>query len=212
MRRKKKELKTTIGKVWYFIWEDDSILSWVVNIILAIILIKFVVYPGLGLILGTQFPIVAVVSDSMEHENTAKTEKLQFDEWWQIHNEFYKSKNITHEEFREFPFHKGFNKGDLMVLVGSEPSKTREGDILVFMAGKPEPIIHRIVDIKNNSRSSVYETKGDNNQNQIKSFWLDEENVTQESVVGKAVLRIPYLGWVKITAVDLFFSVVNILR
>ena len=65
---KKKDLNSTWKKVWHFIWEDNSIWSWIVNIILAFILIKFIVYPGLGLALGTSYPIVAVVSNSMEHE------------------------------------------------------------------------------------------------------------------------------------------------
>ena len=64
----KKKNKSTWQKIWYFIWEDDSVLSWIVNIILAFVLIKFIVYPGLGLVFGTDFPVVAVVSGSMEHE------------------------------------------------------------------------------------------------------------------------------------------------
>ena len=56
-----------LKKAWHFIWEDDSVLSWLVNIILAFVLIKFIVYPGLGFILQTTHPVVAVVSESMEH-------------------------------------------------------------------------------------------------------------------------------------------------
>lgn len=59
-------------KFWYFVWEDDSLFSWIVNIIIAFVLIKFVVYPILGLLLATNFPIVAVVSGSMEHAYTPK--------------------------------------------------------------------------------------------------------------------------------------------
>ena len=59
-------------KFWYFIWEDNSIWSWIVNVILAFLLIKFLVYPGLGIILGTDYPIVAVVSESMEHKSYPK--------------------------------------------------------------------------------------------------------------------------------------------
>ena len=62
-----KNFKRTWKKIWYFIWEDNSIWSWIVNIILAFVLIKFIVYPGLGLILSTSHPVVAVVSESMEH-------------------------------------------------------------------------------------------------------------------------------------------------
>jgi signal peptidase I len=194
-----------LKKTWHFIWEDDSALSWIVNIILAIILIKFIVYPGLGLAFGTNYPIVAVVSDSMEH-------KMSFDRWWSMQGNFYDGKNITMQEFRAMPFRNGFNKGDLMVLLGAPPSKVKLGDVIVFMAGKPDPIIHRVVEIKNSEGAHIYETKGDHNQNQIVTSWLDETNVNEKAVVGRAVLRIPYLGWVKIAAVDFVVSVVNFLR
>ena len=59
-------------KTWYFIWESDSILSWIVNIILAFVIIKFLIYPGLGLVMQTSYPVVAVVSGSMEHAYTPK--------------------------------------------------------------------------------------------------------------------------------------------
>jgi signal peptidase I len=211
-KKEKKKPKTTLGKIWYFIWEDDSALSWIVNIILAIVLIKFVIYPGLGLLLGTGFPIVAVVSDSMEHEDIARQNTISFDSWWQIHADFYNSKNVTISEFKKFPFKNGFNKGDLMVLVGTSPEKTSIGDVIVFMAGRPDPIIHRVVEIKIIEGVYVYETKGDNNQKQIESYWLDEKKVTENLIVGKAVLRIPYFGWVKIAAVEIFQGMINVFR
>jgi signal peptidase I len=60
--------KSFWGKLWYFLWHEDSIESWTINIILAFIIIKFLVYPALGFTLGTSHPIVAVVSGSMEHK------------------------------------------------------------------------------------------------------------------------------------------------
>ena len=57
----KKRPTTWYGKVWWFLWEDDSVWSWLANIVLAFVLIKFIVYPGLGLALQTSHPIVAVV-------------------------------------------------------------------------------------------------------------------------------------------------------
>ena len=74
----KKKVKKRLKKIWYFIWEDNSIWSWIVNIILAFVLIKFIVYPGLGFLLSTSHPVVAVVSESMEHN------KLGFDNWWKL--------------------------------------------------------------------------------------------------------------------------------
>ena len=60
-------MKEHLKKTWKFFWDDDSIWSWLANIIVAFLVIRFLVYPLLGLILGTGFPIVAVISESMEH-------------------------------------------------------------------------------------------------------------------------------------------------
>ena len=58
--------KKKLKRLWHFIWEDNSVWSWIANIVLAFILIKFIVYPSLGFVLGTTHPVVAVVSESME--------------------------------------------------------------------------------------------------------------------------------------------------
>ncbi|MFA6089095.1 MAG: signal peptidase I [Candidatus Woesearchaeota archaeon] len=65
-----------LKRFWKFVWEDDSIWSWIVNIILAFVIIKFVLYPVLGLIFATSFPIVAVVSGSMEHSYAPKLDSF----------------------------------------------------------------------------------------------------------------------------------------
>jgi signal peptidase I len=186
-----KTFKVYLKKAWHFIWHEDSFASWIVNIVLAIVIIKFLLYPGLGLALGTKYPVVAVVSNSMEHEGN-------LDDWWNGHRLFYSKMNITKEEFQKYPFTNGFNKGDIMVLLGKKPADIQVGDIIVFRSGKPYPIIHRVV-VKNDG---VFETKGDHNQDQIKDQALDETNVHYELLLGKAVFRIPYLGYIKIWFVD----------
>ena len=52
----------------------------------------------------------------------------------------------------------------------------------------------------------VFTTKGDNNNDSFEQ--LGETNINPEKVVGKAFLRIPYLGWVKIIFTDL----INLVR
>lgn len=178
--------KTTLQKIWYFIWEDDSIWSWIVNVLLAIVLIKFIVYPGLGFLLGTSHPIVAVVSGSMEHDGS-------FDDWWASQQEWYHDRAITKERFQTFSFRNGFNKGDIMILY--KPSVIKVGEVIVFKASRPEPIIHRVVAITDNQ----FQTKGDHNADSNK----DEQRISQHAVIGKAVFRIPYLGYIKIWAVEL---------
>lgn len=193
-RRTKKKPKTLLGKVWYFIWNDNSAASWIVNIILAFIIIKFLVYPGLGLVFGTNFPIVAVVSNSMEHH-------MPLDDWWAKNQDFYLELNITQKDFENYPFKNGFNRGDIMFLTGKQPEDINIGDVIVFQSKKPYPIIHRVIK-KQEGSLWVFQTKGDNNPAQIKNNELDETLILENHVLGRAVFRVPWLGYVKIWFVD----------
>ena len=91
-----KKLRRTLKKLWHFIWEDNSIWSWIANIVIAFVLIKFIVYPGLGFAFSTSHPVVAVVSESMEHDSG-------FDEWWEKAGKWYAENNIKKENFSKFP-------------------------------------------------------------------------------------------------------------
>ncbi len=192
-------------KIWNFIWNDDSLLSWFVNVILAIVIVKFLIYPSLGFLLNTNFPVVAVVSCSMEHGATNcgdnRIEDLcgmaelkdinNFDDYWGVCGSWYEAKNITKEEFKKYPFKNGFKKGDIMVLIGKNFEDIKEGDILVFnIGGYNAPIIHRVIE---KTKDGVG-TKGDHNIDQ-NSF---EKDIKKDKLLGKAVFRIPYLGWVKV--------------
>jgi len=201
---KHKTPQSVLGKIWFFIWEDNSIWSWIVNIILAFLIIKFVAYPILGLGLGTSLPIVAVVSGSMEHDGS-------FDTWWNSEccsngvcggqSEVYSSYGVTREQFEGFRFSNGFNKGDLMIL--KRASDISLGDTVVFIAPDPkirDPIIHRVIGISDSSIT----TKGDHNCNSA-GF---EVNLPQDALVGEAIARIPFLGWIKIGFVEL----INLVR
>ncbi len=186
----------TIKKIWHFIWEEDSLLSWIVNIILAFVIIKFLLYPGLGLVLSTSHPIVAVVSSSMEH-------RTDFDSWWGDNEDFYSDFNITKESFSGFDFKNGFNKGDIMLLGGKSPEKIGMGDIIVYKSQRPDPIIHRVIGKGEEDGEWFFQTKGDNNPAQIKTANLDETNVQEEQVIGKALFKVPLLGYIKIGFVEL---------
>ncbi|MBS3113997.1 signal peptidase I [Candidatus Woesearchaeota archaeon] len=199
-----KNWKKKWKKIWYFIWEDNSIWSWVVNILVAFVLIKFIVYPGLGLALQTSHPVVAVVSESMEHNNG-------FDNWWQKSSNWYINNSVNKGDFDKFPLKNGFNKGDIMVLKGKKPENIEIGDVVVFWSAKKDPIIHRVVKKWQDNNIYYFQTKGDNyktNPMSIKSAFLDETKISEESIVGNAVLRIPLLGYVKILFVEAF----NILK
>ena len=118
-------------KIWRFIWKDDSFASLLVNIIIAVVLIKFVVYPVLGLILGTSFPVVAVVSCSMQHDATncwadcylkgqgdlnycINREKVLCGKnvangYWDSCGDWYEQIEITEEKFDGFQQSNGFS-------------------------------------------------------------------------------------------------------
>lgn len=200
---KKRDASTPFKKAWYFIWYDDSILSWIVNVILAFILIKYIVYPLLGLVLGTSFPIVAVVSESMEHS-------AYFDGWWEKNAQWYLENNITKEEFAEFSFRNGFNKGDIIFLIHKEPEKIKVGNVIVFISHRLDPrldpIIHRVVK-KWNDKGIRLQTKGDNNSRTLNDCdstgCIDETAILEDQVLGKALFRIPLLGWIKIIFVEI---------
>lgn len=192
----KKEVRKLPKKIWYFIWEDNSIWSWIVNIILAFVLIKFIVYPGLGFLLTTSHPVVAVVSESMEHN-------IGFDEWWEKNNNWYIENGINKEEFKAFSLKNGFNKGDIMILVGRDAENIEVGDVIVFNSNGKDPIIHRVVKKMSDDNEISFQTKGDNNKDSIKNNRLDETNIREDIIIGKAVIRVPLLGYIKIWFVDI---------
>jgi len=176
---------------WNFL-KKDSWSSWIVSIILMIILIKFVLFPTMAFLTGSKLPVVIVESCSMYHDES-------FDEWWDKNGMWYEQKNISKKEFSGYPLKNGLNKGDIVVVIGKKEYK--KGDIIIFEASSKYPIIHRIV-----SKEPIG-TKGDNNQNQIVPNGLtriDETNISKEKIIGKAVFRIPYLGWIKLIFFDLF--------
>ena len=200
------EWKKTLKQIWNFVWNDDGIWSWLVNIVLAFILIKFLVYPGLAFLLGTTHPVVAVVSESMEHN-------ANFDDWWdkangryivnnQVVENWYINIGIKKEDFIGFPLKNGFNKGDIMVLHGKTPKDIKIGDVTVYWSARKVPIIHRVVKKWQENGVYYFQTKGDNNHISIKDPSLDETRISQDKVIGNAVFKVPFLGYIKIWFVD----------
>ncbi len=171
-------LKESIKQFWAFL-KKDTWQSWLVSLILIIVIIKFVFFPLLSLITSSSLPLVVIESCSMYHSS-------DFNEWWQGNKEWYESKDITISNFEEFSFKNGLNKGDIIFVIGKE--KYKQGEIIIFNSETKYPIIHRIISTSNLS------TKGDNNPLQLDL----EKDIQEELVIGKAVGKIPYLGWVKL--------------
>ncbi len=167
-----------IKKFWNFL-KKDTWQSWLVSIILIILFIKLIFFPVISLLTGSQLPLVVIESCSMYHESS-------FEEWWDKNSAFYESKNITKSQFESSGYKNGLNKGDIILVLGKNNYKT--GEIIIFTAQAKHPLIHRIIEL------NPIGTKGDHNTNQLEI----ERNISQNSIIGKASLRIPLLGWIKL--------------
>lgn len=130
-----------------------EILETVAYAVLGVFIAIFI-YHGLIYALGTNRPVIDVVSESM-------------------------SPNI--------------NRGDLVIVKHARPEDIKTGDVIVFdTLSEPLPVIHRVYKINDDG---TFQTLGDNNRG-IQHDW--EKQIERKDIVGKAVLVIPYIGWVKI--------------
>ncbi|MBT4165691.1 S24/S26 family peptidase [archaeon] len=216
------EIKSSIKKAWKWIWNSDSILSWIVALGFIFVVVKFVFFPGLSLIMGTSLPLAGVESSSMDHQivkddlgrlnlcgnsySSSEKEWINFNEYWDACGDWYDDVDISKNEFSDFSLKNGFRKGDIIIVWGRFSPKV--GDVVIFQPNSgslaPRPIIHRIVSIDGDG---VIATKGDHNAGQLNGnnnyYKTDETNIGESQLIGKAVLKVPYLGWVKIWFVDL---------
>ena len=191
-----KKYKPLLKKTWNFLWYSDSPASWIVSLVIAFVLVKFLIYPGLGLVLGgTSHPVVAVVSGSMEHEGIGS------EIWWEENKGWDEKRGITKGDYSEWIFKNGFNKGDIIVLYGSKSKDINRGDVIVFQSNSHYPIIHRVVDKWKDEEEWFLKTKGDNNGDSYDS--LGETEISEERVIGKSIFKVPYLGWIKIFFVEI---------
>lgn len=126
--------------------------------------------------------------------------KESFDNYWTVCGSWYEEKNISKQEFEDYPLHHGFNKGDVIILWRAK--NVEKGDVLVFQGDRPQPIIHRVVKTWMEDNQKFYQTKGDHNRDSIASG-LSETKIGQQRVYGKGIIRIPYLGWVKLIFVQI---------
>jgi len=200
--RERKKPKTWLGKAWNFIWYGDSIASWIVSLLLAFVIVKFVFFPLLSLTLASSMPLVVVESESMHHPGSFIGNAIglqdNFKVWWTEKGSWYEIQGISEGEAENWPFRTGLEMGDIVVISGYGTYEI--GDTIVFNAGQRYPIIHRIVDITQIDGRTIYSTKGDNNSGQL----VGEKSITEDQILGKAVMKLPKLGWVKLGFVRLF--------
>ncbi len=212
-------LKEKLKNFWSWLWESESIWSYLVFLVLVFIFIKFIFLPGLSLLFGmgiNGLPLAIVESSSMDHRALAINSGLNYEicganfpsktslntegYWDTCGNWYEQNTNITKEEFKTFSFKNGFKKGDIMIIFGKKNVKI--GDVIVYEAGSRHPIIHRVISL------NPIQTKGDHNAAQLipgnNAYGADERNVPREKIIGTAIARIPWLGWPKLFIVELW--------
>ena len=188
-----KKIRKNFRRFWNLLWKDDSLKGWIFSVIFIMVFILLIFFPLLRLITNTSLPLAIVESCSMYHQGNVFS---NFDNWWDRQNSKYVPFIINKLDFQDFPLKNGFSKGDILFIVGVKPEKVKEGDIIIFSTSQyPNPLIHRVIDIKEEEGKFFFSTIGDNNENQLSV----EKEISGESLVGKAVLRvIPYVGWFKL--------------
>ena len=140
-------------------------------------------------------------SDSYSKEKSLLNIKnfVDLEKYWQACGKWYDDYSITYDDFKKFSFKNGFNTGDIIVLFGRSAQKIKVGDVIVFQSSRPDPIIHRVVKKWSEGNEIFFQTKGDHNPDSAAT----EMKISQENVIGVAVFRIPFLGYIKIWFVDI---------
>lgn len=219
-----KDLKSYFKKFWYYIWYDDSFGSYVANFAFAYIVIKFLLFPGMGFILNTDYPIVAIVSGSMEHKIVSgkicdkgiisSNKNLDFDTWWSYCSSYYEENfNLTKAEFEKFEYKNGLDIGDVLVLYGKNVKKIEVGEVLIFIPQDENfyltkgPVIHRVVKKWTDENGKIhFQTKGDHNRESFNNF---ENDIIEDNVLAVSLINIPYIGYAKIVLTNLIYFVLG---
>jgi signal peptidase I len=149
------------------LWKNEYFNTALTMVLLLVIVFGF--WYGSQIVLNTGHPFLAVASGSM-----CRVEGMQCDGW-------------------SHPFSPTLHTGDLIVIQGisSEQIKTGPypyGDIIVFYRGS-ELIVHRAISNYTIDDVVYFITKGD-----MSGASQDPTPVPQDKVVGKVVLRVPWLG------------------
>jgi len=167
------------------LWKNEYIQTAVVIGLIALAVFGF--WFGSQAVLNTQYPALAVVSGSMCIPYNGACNG------W------------TH------PFSHTLHIGDLIIVQGVKPQDLNanypDSDIIVFHkpSDPDELIVHRIVAKEERDGTLYFYTKGDGNglnkwpstpQRAEYDPWNNGHGVPEDLVVGKVVMRIPWLGHV----------------
>jgi len=169
-------------------WKNDYFKTVVAIVLIVAIVLVFLF--GSQLVLNTHYPALTVESGSM---------CIPYDQ----HDNFLLS--------LEHPFDRTLSVGDIIIVQGVNPKDFNtnypNSDIIVFHDPYDPStlIVHRIIGGEDVNGTLYFQTKGDGNGNpwpQKPTSDLDPwdgnspPGVPASMVVGKVVMRIPWVGWV----------------
>ena len=178
LKRIKKKIDN-LEKGW-----KGTLISFIVAFLLA-----YLIHRGLAFALSTPEAAVIIYSSSMQHDNPEVT----------YYGWLKEKLNYSREFIDSWPFPNGLYIGDIAFLQGQKEYKV--GDVIVYSAKNyPLPIIHRIIKI---NEDGTYQTKGDNNPIQIVSPQINEKYITSDQIIGKAIGRIRFAGYLKVFVFDI---------
>lgn len=173
------KVKKNLKKVWHFLWEEESLASYIIFILIAFLVLRFIAFPGFLYFSGYS-DVAAVVSPSMVHNDLTN-------------HTFYGWLAFNKISSEGWPFMNGLNVGDVIFVKKVPAEEIKVGDIVLFYSTQGQ-IIHRVVEIKNEGGAYYYTTKGDAN-----TVSMDlEKNLTYDMIKGKLMTKVPYFGYPKV--------------
>lgn len=199
---------------------NNGIVSWLVYIVFSFVF-AWLLYSGLGFLLGTASPIVVVVSPSMEPVYfrgdaivlaKATPESISAEE---VFLDAKSLRNTFFSEIGKIEF-EGYQAKTISFLDSSKIPVKKDGSIVVYFSQwRSQPIIHRAV-AKIHAGDGVYVlTKGDSLNNstidqdcgRIASGMPEKDCITLyplqvSELQGQALLRIPVVGCIKLWVLD----------
>ena len=179
MARKKSWKKLRVTKKFLV----DIFGSHIVKEVLKFILILAILYFGVSGVLVLALRVDpywrAVISNSMKHQ----------DESWR---EYFEERGYDPSQF---PIQGGFERGDMLIIQGvGSVTEITVGEVIVFDTGQPTPLVHRVVDIRNENGEVRLTTKGDANRGILSM----EGSIKPEQIMCKVIFVIPKIGYLSL--------------
>ncbi|MDD4049531.1 MAG: hypothetical protein PHX47_00810 [Candidatus ainarchaeum sp.] len=200
---------------------ENKIMYWIFYLVYSLIL-AFLIFKLLGLILGTSLPLATVVSGSMEPSfyrgdimvissaKNLKSEVITIDD-------NISTKNLNEFAKMEYKLN-GFGNYEVKTIeinnqiIEIKDAIEKNNSVVVYKSNLTgRDIIHRVVLIIDANDGKYVLTKGDNGEtnyiidqdcaisgNYIVNGCLNVYPINVENLMGKKILRIPYIGYLKL--------------